>query len=146
MTLLLKTEPSEYSFADLVRDSKARWDGITNPAACKHLRSAKKGEPVFIYHTGDERAIVGVGAVTSDPYPDPKNPVLTKDGLMARPVIDIAPVQEVGTPLSLADMKGDDRFEDFDLLRLSRLSVVPVPPAIERLIRQLTGTSTRNRR
>jgi predicted RNA-binding protein with PUA-like domain len=146
MTLLLKTEPSTYSFADLVRDRSTVWNGVTNPAACKNLRNARKGDTAFIYHTGDERCIVGLATLASDPYPDPKDPSLTKEGVPARPVVDLKAGPAVQTPLSLAEMKADPRFKEFELLRLSRLSVVPVPADIERLIRQLTGTAPRNRR
>lgn len=138
-TLLLKTEPSTYSFDDLVREKRTTWNGVANPAALIALRSARKGDQAFIYHTGDVRAIVGLAAITSNPYEDPEHPGLTKDNLPKAAVFDLKPVRAARTPLSLETMKADPRFKSFDLLRLPRLSVVPVPPELDALIRALTG-------
>lgn len=138
-TFLLKTEPTTYSFADLQRDKRTTWDGVANPAALIAIRSARKGDQAFIYHTGDERSIVGLAAIVSDPFEDPNNPGVTKDHLPKAAVFDLKAVAAVKTPLSLEDMKSDARFKGFDLLRLPRLSVMPVPPAIDSLIRRLTG-------
>src|ERR1043166_1186599 len=95
---LLKTEPSTYSFADLERDGKAVWDGVTNPLALKHLRAMRKGDLAFIYHTGDEKQIVGIADVTSDPYPDPKQ----KDGKLV--VVDLKPSEKVERAVTLAEI------------------------------------------
>lgn len=119
---LLKTEPSAYSFDDLVRDKKATWDGVTNPVALKNIRDMQKGDRVFIYHTGDEKSIVGIAEVTSSPYPDPKqdNP--------KRVVVDLKPVERVRQPVPLAAVKARKEFADFALVRIGRLSVMPVTP------------------
>ncbi len=136
---LLKTEPGTYSYADLMRDKKTAWSGVANAAALIHLRSAKPGDECFIYHTGDEKAIVGVAKVASKPYEDPEQPGKTPTGEPKFAVIDLTPVKQSKTPLTLAEMRADTKFKDFVLLKQSRLSVMPVPPAIEKLIRSRTG-------
>jgi predicted RNA-binding protein with PUA-like domain len=119
---LLKTEPSTYSYDDLVRDKKTRWDGVTNSLALKHIRAMKKGDQVFVYHTGDEKSIVGVAEVAGDPYPDPKagDPKIV--------VIDLKPKQRLASPVPLAAIKAKEGFSDFALVRIGRLSVMPVSP------------------
>jgi len=118
---LLKTEPDCYSWSDLVRDKKTVWDGVTNALALKHIRSMKKGDESIIYHTGDERAAVGVAQITSDPYPDPS----ADDEKIV--VVDLKPRRKLDTPITLSDFKADPAFAGWDLLRIGRLSVVPVP-------------------
>ena len=117
---LLKTEPSTYSFADLEREGKTVWDGVTNALALKHLRSMKKGDLSFIYHTGDEKQIVGIAGVVSDPYPSPKerNPKLV--------VVDLKPQGRLPRVVTLAEIKARKEFADFELVRIGRLSVMPV--------------------
>jgi len=117
---LLKTEPSTYSFADLEREKRAVWDGVANALALKHLRSMKRGDLAFIYHTGDERQIVGIAEVTSDPYPDPKE----DDPKLA--VVDLKPRERLPRPVTLAEIKATPSFQDFELVRMGRLSVMPV--------------------
>ncbi|WP_337884288.1 EVE domain-containing protein [Fischerella thermalis] len=117
---LLKTEPEEYSYSDLEHNGSTVWNGVSNALALKHLRTMTIGDLALIYHTGKERRIIGVAEVTSQPYPDPKLDD-TK-----RVVIDLQPVQRLPQPVSLAQIKKDSSFADFDLLRLPRLSVVPV--------------------
>jgi predicted RNA-binding protein with PUA-like domain len=117
---LLKTEPSTYSYDDLERDQRTTWDGVANPVALKHLRSMAVGDHALIYHTGDEKRIVGVAKVTRAAYPDPKQ----QDDRLA--VVDLAAVRRVETPVTLATIKADHRFTGFDLVRLPRLSVMPV--------------------
>jgi predicted RNA-binding protein with PUA-like domain len=117
---LLKTEPSTYSFDDLERDKKAVWDGVSNALALKHLRSMKRGDLAFIYHTGDEKQIVGIAEVTSDPYPDPKE----KDARLV--VVDLKPEKRLARPVTLSEVKADAGFGDFELVRIGRLSVMPV--------------------
>ena len=117
---LLKTEPNTYSYDDLVRDGKTTWDGVTNALALKHLRSMSRGDLVFIYHTGDEKQIVGLAEVTSNPYRDPKY----KDEKLA--VIDINPRERLNRPVTLSEIKADRGFAQFELVRMSRLSVMPV--------------------
>jgi predicted RNA-binding protein with PUA-like domain len=117
---LLKTEPSTYSFGDLERDKRAVWDGVSNALALKHLRSMKRGDLAFIYHTGDEKQIVGIAEVTSDAYPDPKE----KDARLV--VVDLKPRERLARPVTLAEVKADGEFRDFELVRMGRLSVMPV--------------------
>ena len=117
---LLKTEPSTYSYADLVRERRTTWDGVANPTALSHLRAMRKGDEAFVYHTGDEKAIVGIARVASDAYPDPK----LSDP--KRVVVDLEPVRPLEAPITLATVKADKRFVDFALVRISRLSVMPV--------------------
>ena len=120
---LLKTEPSTYSFADLQKEQRAIWDGVSNPVALKHLRAMRKGDEALVYHTGDEKAIVGIAQVVSDPYPDPKldDP--------KRVVVDLSAVRALPKPISLAAVKADRRFADLPLVRIGRLSVMPIPAA-----------------
>ena len=117
---LLKSEPGVYAFADLVRDKKTTWDGVTNNLALKHIRAMAKGDLAFIYHSGDEKSIVGIAEVASEPYPDPKagNPKIV--------VVDLKAKDALARPVSLADIKAKQEFADFALVRISRLSVMPV--------------------
>ena len=118
---LLKTEPSVYSYDDLVKDKKTVWDGVRHPTALRNIRSSKKGDQVFIYHTGDEKQIIGIAEIVSDPYPDAKE---ENDKIM---VFEIKPVKKLKAPVTLAQIKSDKKYSDFRLVRESRLSVVPVP-------------------
>jgi len=117
---LLKTEPTVYSYADLERDKRTTWDGVTNNLALKHIRGMAKGDLAFIYHTGDEKAIVGIAEICSAPYPDPKagDPKLV--------VVDLKPSERLKKPVSLASIKVLKEFSDFALVRIGRLSVMPV--------------------
>ena len=128
---MFKEEPSHYSYDAFARDKKTVWSGVRNPVAQRNLRSVKKGESVFYYHTGDEKAIVGVAKAAADAYPDPDD----KSGKAH--VVDIVPVKKLKRPVTLAEIKADSFFKDFDLVRISRLSVMPVTDAqwtrIERL-------------
>ncbi len=132
---LLKTEPSEYSWDNLVRDGRAVWDGVTNALAQKHLRAVQAGDDVFVYHTATERRIVGIARVTRDPFIDPKHP----GGRLV--VIEIEPVSPLAEPIPLEAMRADTALAGWELLRLPRLSVMPVPDAIWR--RLLKGASRR---
>lgn len=120
---LLKTEPSAYSYSDLLREQETVWDGVANNLALKHLRNMKKGDLAFIYHSGKEKALVGLAEVISGPYPDPER----QDPKMV--VVDVRAAERLGRAVSLADVKGDPAFADFPLVRMPRLSVVPVSPA-----------------
>lgn len=120
---LIKSEPSTYSFADLQRDSRTRWDGVSNATALIHLRGMRNGDEVLFYHSGAERAIVGIARVASDPYPDP---VLQDPKRVA---VDLIPIRRLEHPISLRLIKGDRRLAMFPLVRISRLSVMPVLPA-----------------
>lgn len=138
-TYLLKTEPDCYNFGDLIRDKRTHWDGVRNPTALMHMRTAKKGDLAYIYHTGKERRIAGLAEIVSDVYEDPENPGLTGKGDLKGPLFDIKPIKESTKSLTLADIKQDARFENFDLVRLSRLSAMPVPPNLDKIIRKLSG-------
>ncbi len=118
---LLKTEPDCYNWDALARDKKTAWDGVANALALKHMRTMKKGDLAFIYHTGDERAAIGIAEITSNPYADPNE----QDERLV--VVDLKPKQKLPQPVTLADIKADPTFAGWDLLRISRLSVVPVP-------------------
>jgi predicted RNA-binding protein with PUA-like domain len=117
---LLKTEPNEFSFDDLVARGVEPWDGVTNAMALNNLRSARQGELCVIYHTGDQRQAVGLGTVQRTAYPDPK---LDDPKLI---VIDVCAGERLPRPVRLDQMKADPRFAGSPLVRLSRLSVVPL--------------------
>jgi len=138
-TFLFKTEPLTFSLSDLVRDKRATWDGITNAAALINLRLVRPGDEILIYHTGDERAIVGLAKVVSQPREDPKHPGKTPKGEPKFAVVDIAPLRAAKSPVTLATLKGDKRFAAFPLVTRGRLSVLPVDAAFDRLIRAMAG-------
>ncbi len=117
---LLKTEPSEYSFDQLVSDRRTEWDGVTNNQAQMYLRAINKGDRVLIYHTGKEKAIVGIAEVIGKPYPDPSG---SKEKQVA---IDIKPIRKFPYPVTLTAIKSQSQFDEFELVRNSRLSVMPV--------------------
>ena len=117
---LLKSDPEHYSFSDLARDGKTVWDGISNNLALKHLRNVRRGDPIIVYHTGDERAAVGLAEAASDPYPDPQK----KDARLV--VIDLQAKQRFASPVTLDEIKKTAGLKGFDLVRLPRLSVMPV--------------------
>jgi predicted RNA-binding protein with PUA-like domain len=132
---LLKTEPDCYAWDQLVKDKKTTWDGVANATALKHIRAMKKGDVALIYHTGDERAAVGVAEITSNPYPDPK------DGDDKLVVVDLKPKKKLTNPVTLSDIKADPAFAGWDLLRIGRLSVVPVPDPMWSRIEELSESS-----
>jgi predicted RNA-binding protein with PUA-like domain len=111
---LVKTEPSEYSFERLVKDGRTRWDGVKNALALRHLRAVRKGDLVAVYHTGSVKAVVGVAKAAADAADD---------------AVELVPVGPV-PPVPLAAIKSDPRFKDFALVRMGRLSVMPVPEAL----------------
>lgn len=116
---ILKTEPSTYAYDDLVRDGGTPWDGVRNAVALKHLRTMARGDHVLIYHTGTEKACIGLARVTSAPYPDPSvdDPKLV--------VVDVQATRRLKRPVPLADIKADATFAEMALVRQGRLSVVP---------------------
>lgn len=120
MNWLFKEEPANYSYDDLARDGKTTWTGVRNPLAQKHLRSVEKGDRIFFYHTGDQKSVVGVMKATGAAYPDPAD----KTGKLY--AVDVAPVKKLKNPVTLASIKADKAFASFPLVRLSRLSVMPV--------------------
>jgi predicted RNA-binding protein with PUA-like domain len=119
---LLKTEPSTYSWGDLVKAKRAVWDGVRNPTALRNMREMKVGDLAFIYHTGDEKAIVGIAKVVQAAYPDPKS------GDESLVVVDLEPVKPLKAPVTLASIKADTRYAAWALVRIPRLSVMPVDP------------------
>ena len=135
MNWLFKEEPGNYSFDAFVKDGKTVWSGVKNPLAQKHLRSVKKDDTIFYYHTGDEKSVVGIARAMGDAYSDPSD----KTGKAA--VVDIAPVKKLARPVTLKEIKADPAFKDFALVRISRLSVMPVSAAEWRRIEKLS-TST----
>ena len=120
MNWLIKEEPTHYSFDDLMRDGRTAWTGVRNPLAQKHLQSMRKGDLIFFYHTGDVKAVVGIAKAACAPYPDPGD----KTGKLH--AIDVVPVKKVKSSVTLAAVKADKAFASFPLVRISRLSVMPV--------------------
>jgi predicted RNA-binding protein with PUA-like domain len=123
MNWLFKEEPSHYSYDAFVKDKKTTWSGVKNPVAQRNLASVKKGDQVFYYHTGDEKQVVGIARALGDAYPDPDD----KSGKAH--VVDIGPVRKLARPVTLKEIKADPWFKDFALVRISRLSVMPVTDA-----------------
>ncbi len=121
---LVKQEPSVYNYDKLVKEKKTVWDGVHNNLALKHIRSMKKGDKALFYHTGDEKQAVGIIEITTDPYPNPKE----DDKRFV--VMDVKPISRLKRPVILDEMKTDKIFKNWELLRISRLSVMPVPKEI----------------
>ena len=123
-TFLVKSDPETYGLDELEKDGTTRWDGVKNPVAQKHLRAMAKGDDVFIYHSGEDKAVVGLARAESAPYPDPKY----KAGKLY--VVDLRFVKRVKAPMTLATFKADAAFESMPLVRMPRLSVMPVEDAL----------------
>ena len=125
---LLKTDPDTYSYADLERDKKTVWDGVANNLALIHMRAIRKGDLALIYHSGDEKCIVGIAEMASNPYPDPKevNPKLV--------VVDVKSKQRLTRSIPLSEIKANKDFQDFLLVKMGRLSVMPVTDKQWRLL------------
>src|SRR5262245_42563005 len=117
---LVKEEPDHYGFDQLVRDRKTVWAGVRNPLAQKHLMDIRRGDRIFYYHTGKEKAVVATAKAATDAYPDPN------DATGKLSVVDIVPDQKLMRPVTLAEIKADKSFASFPLVRMSRLSVMPV--------------------
>jgi predicted RNA-binding protein with PUA-like domain len=120
---LVKEEPDHYGYDQLERDRKTVWAGVKNPLAQKHLRAIRKGDRIFYYHTGREKAVVAVARAVSDAYPDPTD----RAGKLY--VFELAPEKKLSKPVTLAAIKADRGFASFPLVRMSRLSVMPVTDA-----------------
>ena len=133
MNWLFKEEPSTYSFDAFVKDGRTVWSGVKNPVAQKHLHAVKRGDCVFYYHTGNEKAVVGIAAALSDAYPDPS------DNTGKHAVVEIGPVRKLKRPVALAEIKADARFKTFPLVRISRLSVMPVTDTEWKRIEAMAG-------
>jgi predicted RNA-binding protein with PUA-like domain len=130
---LIKTEPSVYSYDDLVKAKRTTWDGVSNPAALKNIRAIGRGDEVFLYHTGDEKRIVGVARAESGAYPDPK----AKNEKLV--VFDLSPVRKLPRPVTLEEIKARKEFSDWALVRQGRLSVMPVPETIWKAILEMAA-------
>ena len=120
---LVKEEPEHYGYDQLEHDRKTVWAGVKNPLAQKHLRSIRKGDRIFYYHTGKQKAVVAVARAAGDAYPDPQD----RSGKMF--VVDVVPEKKLSRPVTLAEIKADRAFAGFPLVRMSRLSVMPVTDA-----------------
>jgi predicted RNA-binding protein with PUA-like domain len=120
MRWLVKEEPENYSFDQFVSDGHTVWSGVKNPVAQRNLRAMKQGDRVFFYHTGKEKAVIGTAKVTVEAYSDPKD----KTGRLV--VVELAPDQKLKRPVTLAEIKASGRFADWALVRVPRLSVMPV--------------------
>src|ERR1700742_5192275 len=123
MNWLFKEEPTHYGFDAFVKDKKTVWSGVKNPLAQKHLRSVEKGDRILYYHTGDEKSVVGVAKALGDAYPDPA------DAAGKAHSVEVEPVKKLAHPVTLKAIKADPWCKDFDLVRISRLSVMPVTDA-----------------
>jgi|ERR1051325_6532541 predicted RNA-binding protein with PUA-like domain len=130
---LFKSDPEDYGYNDLVSDGKAVWDGVTNNLALQNLRKIRKGDAILIYHTGEEKALVGLATATSDPYPNPKG---DHEKLA---VIDLKPKKRAKRPVTLSEIKALPEFADFQLVKLPRLSVMPVSADEYRRLAELAG-------
>ena len=121
---LMKSDPETYSYGDLEKDKKTVWDGVSNNLALKHLRCMQRGDLTLIYHSGEEKALIGIAEIVSAPYPDPKetNPKLV--------VVDVVPKRRLVRPVSLSEIKLQKKEMDFELVRMPRLSVMPVSVAV----------------
>lgn len=125
---LFKTDPDTYSWPNLKTKKREVWDGVHNPLALKNMRSIKKGDEILIYHSGVDKAILGIAEAVSEAYPDPND----KSGKLS--VIDIAPVKDFPKPVTLAQVKAEPGLKDWELVRMSRLSVMPVSSAQRKII------------
>jgi predicted RNA-binding protein with PUA-like domain len=131
MMWLVKEEPSNYAYDAFAKDGGTTWSGVRNPLAQKHLRSIRKGDQVFYYHTGDEKSVIGVAKAAGNAYPDPGD----KTGKAH--VVDLLPVRKLKRPVTLAEVKADTRFKNFALTYMPRLSVMPVSDAEWKAILEL---------
>jgi predicted RNA-binding protein with PUA-like domain len=129
---LFKEEPTHYGYADLEKDGTATWDGVNNNLARQHLRKVQPGDRIFYYHTGDEKAVVGemkaISAALPDPNGDDDKAVMVK----------VQPVRRLPAPVTLAQIKADAQLKEWELVRLPRLSVLPVTEKIWRRIEQMS--------
>ena len=137
MNWLFKEEPSNYSFDALVKDKSTVWSGVRNPVAQRNLHAVKKSDRIFYYHTGDEKSVVGVAKALGDAYADPNDPT----GKAA--VVDVGPVKKLPRPVTLKEIKADPFFKTFALVRISRLSVMPVSDAEWARIESMAGRAGR---
>lgn len=132
MNFLFKEEPESYSFDAFLNDKRTTWTGVRNPVAQKHLREVRKGDRIFYYHTGSERAVVGIAKAARNAYADP-------DG--KGHVVDIVPVKRLRRPVTLAEIRKDRRFAKLPLVRIPRLSVMPIDDDNFDAILKMSGTT-----
>lgn len=132
MNFLFKEEPENYSYESFLKDKRTTWTGVRNPVAQKHLREVKKGDRIFYYHTGNEKAVVGIAKAAKNAYPDPSG---------AGHVVDIVPVKRLRRPVTLAEIKSDRRFAQLPLVRVPRLSVMPIDDDVWDAIVKMSGTT-----
>lgn len=125
-TWLVKSDPGTYSFADLLREGRTRWEGVRNATALIHLRAMERGDRVLVYETGAVKAVVGTAVVARGPYPDPAA------GDPRFVAVDLAAGERLARPVTLAAVKADPAFAGFPLVRMGRLSVMPVTEAERR--------------
>ena len=130
---LLKADPDDFDYTHLERERRATWDGVANNLAQKHMRAARKGDLALVYHTGSEKAVVGLARIVTDPYPDP-----AQKG-SRHVVFDLQAQRRLARPVPLAAVRGEARFQDFPLVRIPRLSVMPVPAPLWKRLLQLAG-------
>jgi predicted RNA-binding protein with PUA-like domain len=130
---LVKEEPEHYSYDQLERDRKTVWAGVRNPLAQKHLRGIQKGDRIFYYHTGKEKAVVAIARAIGNAYPDPD------DASGKSYVVDVAPLERLRRPVTLGEIKADKAFASFPLVRMARLSVMPVTDTEWARIERLSG-------
>jgi predicted RNA-binding protein with PUA-like domain len=135
MNWLVKEEPTHYGFDELVKDKRAVWSGVRNALAQRHLRAIKRGDRILYYHTGAEKAVVGIAKALSDAYPDPED---TTGKYVA---VDVAAVKRLPRPVTLAEIKADAAFRGFPLVRIARLSVMPVTDAEWARIERMAGAA-----
>lgn len=133
MNWLFKEEPSSYGFGDLLKDGRTRWSGVKNPLAQRHLRSVREGDRILYYHTGGEKAVVGIARAACDAYGDPGDP----SG--RRAAVDIVPERRLAKPVPLSEIKKRKSFAGLPLVRIPRLSVMPVDEREWKAILRLSG-------
>ncbi len=135
MNWLFKEEPENYNYDQLARDGRTSWTGVRNPVAQKNLKAVEKGDRIFFYHTGKQKAVVGIAKAAADAYPDPD------DATGKLYAVDVLPVKKLTQPVTLAAVKADKFFASFALTRVPRLSVMPVTDdQWERIERMGSGT------
>ncbi|MDQ3213805.1 MAG: EVE domain-containing protein [Acidobacteriota bacterium] len=135
MNWLFKEEPENYNYDQLARDGRTSWTGVRNPVAQKNLKAVEKGDRIFFYHTGKQKAVVGIAKAAADAYPDPD------DATGKLYAVDVLPVKKLTQPVTLAAVKADKFFASFALTRVPRLSVMPVTDdQWERIVRMGSGT------
>ena len=130
---LLKSEPSSYAWEQLVKDGRTHWNGVRNFQAAKNLKSMKRGDQAFFYHSGEDRAIVGTCEIVKEAYPDPSDP----EGRFV--MVDVKALKPVKTPVTLAAIKAEPKLKDLALVRQSRLSVVSVADAEWKILAKMAG-------